>query len=216
MFLAWCQIVARSRMRANKLGIPKNLVFTAIPEFQGFWCPCLPSTKFMFFSLQNFPNGKKILTVSCFTSQSFSEFLEICGLSKILVGTSHRWFLEHWNGQKSLCNTWQRFSCLLDEWIEKICKKFFFHGGFFMKSTFSVLRCRWTGPINLKIFFGHHINYLIIWPFMCQPWFPTRKASKLKYGFCKKLLRYKWTSDQLNTFFLTFCPDQCWGSFVQK
>ena len=26
----------------------------------------------------------------------------------------------------------------------------------------------------------------------------------LKYGFCKKLLRYKWTSDQLNTFFLPF------------
>ena len=26
----------------------------------------------------------------------------------------------------------------------------------------------------------------------------------LKYGFCKKLLRYKWTSDKLNTFFLTF------------
>ena len=93
----------------------------------------------------------------------------------------HSGFLEHWNSQKSLCNIWQRFSCLLDEWIEKICKKFFFHGGFFMKSTFSVLRCRWTGPINLKIFFGHHINYLIIWPFMCQPWFPTRKASKLAF-----------------------------------
>ena len=29
-------------------------------------------------------------------------------------------------------------------------------------------------------------------------------ASLIKYGFCKKLLRYKWTSDQLNTFFLTF------------
>ena len=26
----------------------------------------------------------------------------------------------------------------------------------------------------------------------------------LKYGFCQKLLRYKWTSDQLDTFFLTF------------
>ena len=26
----------------------------------------------------------------------------------------------------------------------------------------------------------------------------------VKYGFCKKLLQYKWTSDQLNTFFLTF------------
>jgi hypothetical protein len=33
----------------------------------------------------------------------------------------------------------------------------------------------------------------------------------LKYGFCKKLLWYKWTSDQLNTFFLTFRPDQCWS-----
>ena len=33
----------------------------------------------------------------------------------------------------------------------------------------------------------------------------------LKYGFCKKLLRYKWTFDQLNTFLLTFCPDQCWS-----
>ena len=38
----------------------------------------------------------------------------------------------------------------------------------------------------------------------------------LKYGFCKKLLRYKWTSarDQLNTFVLTFfqiSADQCWS-----
>ena len=32
--------------------------------------------------------------------------------------------------------------------------------------------------------------------------------SSLKYGFCKKLLQYKWTSDQLNTFVLTFFPDQ--------
>ena len=88
MLLAWCQIVARSRMRANKLGIPKNLVFTAIPEFQGPFFHSLPSTSTMFFSFQNFPNGKKILTVSCFTSQSFSELLEICGLSKILEGTS--------------------------------------------------------------------------------------------------------------------------------
>ena len=31
----------------------------------------------------------------------------------------------------------------------------------------------------------------------------------LKYGFHKKLLWYKWTSDKLNTFFLTFWPDQC-------
>ena len=39
----------------------------------------------------------------------------------------------------------------------------------------------------------------------------------LKYGFCKKLHRYKWTSDQLNTFVLTFCPDQHWsGQKVRK
>ena len=35
--------------------------------------------------------------------------------------------------------------------------------------------------------------------------------SSLKYGFCKKLLWYKWTSDQFNTFVFTFCPDQCWS-----
>ena len=32
---------------------------------------------------------------------------------------------------------------------------------------------------DLKIFLGHDINYLSIWPFMRHPWFPTRKASKL-------------------------------------
>ena len=114
-------------------------------------------------------------------------------------------FLEHWNRQKSLSDIRQCFSCLLDEWIAKKCKTFFFHGGFwdffaylnalktnsemakdfhdgfFLKSTLSVLRCTWTGRINLKIFLGHHINYLSIWPFMCHPWFPTRKASKLTF-----------------------------------
>ena len=39
----------------------------------------------------------------------------------------------------------------------------------------------------------------------------------LKYGFCKKLIWYKWTSDQLNTFVLTFFPDQHWsGQKVRK
>ena len=42
----------------------------------------------------------------------------------------HSGFLEHWNSQKSLCNIWQRFSCLLDEGIPKICKKLNSHGGF--------------------------------------------------------------------------------------
>ena len=87
----------------------------------------------------------------------------------------------HWNRQKILSYILQRFSCLLDELIEKKYKKFFFHGGLFFKSTLSILRCTWTGRINLKIFLGHHINYLSIWPFMRHPWFPTRKASKLTF-----------------------------------
>ena len=42
----------------------------------------------------------------------------------------HCWFLEPWNREKSLSLIWQHFSCLLDEWIAKISKKIFFHGGF--------------------------------------------------------------------------------------
>ena len=37
----------------------------------------------------------------------------------------HCGFLEHWNSQKSLTKIRQCFSCLLDEGIEKICKKKF-------------------------------------------------------------------------------------------
>ena len=64
--------------------------------------------------------------------------------------------------------------------LQKNAKKNFC-GGFFFKSTLSILRCTWTGRINLKIFLGYHINYLSIWPFMCHPWFPARKASKLTF-----------------------------------
>ena len=39
------------------------------------------------------------------------------------VFKDHCWFLEHRNSQKSVWNIQQHFSCLLDEWIEKICKK---------------------------------------------------------------------------------------------
>ena len=39
------------------------------------------------------------------------------------VFKDHCWFLGHRNSQKSVWNIQQHFSCLLDEWIEKICKK---------------------------------------------------------------------------------------------
>ena len=93
----------------------------------------------------------------------------------------HWWFLEHWNRQKSLTHTWQCFSCLLDKWIAKISKKKKIHGGFLRKSTLSVLRCAWTGQINLNVFLGYDINYLSVWPFMRHLWFLTRKASKLTF-----------------------------------
>ena len=34
---------------------------------------------------------------------------------------------------------------------------------------------------DLKIFLGYDINSLSIWPFMGHPWFPTRKALKLRF-----------------------------------
>ena len=51
----------------------------------------------------------------------------------------------------------------------------------FLKSALSILRCTWTGGMNLKILLGYNIKYLSIWPFMRHPWFPTRKASKLTF-----------------------------------
>ena len=44
--------------------------------------------------------------------------------------TLHSGFLEHWNSKKSVCNIWQCFSYLLDEWIAKISKKKFFTAAF--------------------------------------------------------------------------------------
>ena len=48
----------------------------------------------------------------------------------LLMKLIHGMFLEWWNTTKSLSTTWQRFSCLLDEGIAKICKKLKSHGGF--------------------------------------------------------------------------------------
>ena len=42
----------------------------------------------------------------------------------------HCWYIEPRNREKSLTLIWQHFSCLLAEWIAKISKKKFFHGGF--------------------------------------------------------------------------------------
>ena len=66
---------------------------------------------------------------------------------------SHSWFLEHWNSQKIICNIRHRFSYLLDEWIEKICKNFFFTVAFF-KIHFIRFEMHMDRPDNLKKNFG--------------------------------------------------------------
>ena len=89
-------------------------------------------------------------TTSCSTTPVRSIMEGILYIFNYIAG--HSGFLEHWNSQKSLCNIWQRFSCLLDELITKKCKKKIFHGGLFSKSTLSVLRCTWTGRIIWNFF----------------------------------------------------------------
>ena len=91
----------------------------------------------------------------------------------------HCWYIEPQNREKSLTLIWQRFSCLLDEWIAKISKK--------KKISwwlFEIIHIICFEIWDLEIwnfFLGYDINYLSIWPFMGHPWFPTRKASKLSF-----------------------------------
>ena len=91
---------------------------------------------------------------------------------------THCWYIEPRNREKSLRLIWQRFSCLLDEWIAKISRKKNFTVAFWDNPHYPFWDLRW----DLKIFLGYDINYLSIWPFMGHPWFPTRKASKLTFA----------------------------------
>ena len=101
-------------------------------------------------------------------------FFTICQSNYI-----HCWYIEPRNREKSLTLIWQRFSCLLDEWIAKILKKKIF--SWWLSEIIHIIRFEiWDlRSRDLKIFLGYDINYLSIWPFMRHPWFPTRKASKL-------------------------------------
>ena len=99
-------------------------------------------------------------------------------MKDVFFQLEHCWYIEPRNREKSLTLIWQHFSCLLDEWIAKISKKIFFTVAFWDNPHYPFwdLRSR-----DLKKFLGYDINYLSIWPFMGHPWFPTRKASKLRF-----------------------------------
>ena len=85
--------------------------------------------------------------------------------------TIHSGILEHWKSQKSVSNIWQRFSCLLDEWIEKICKNFCFTVAFF-KIHFK----RW----NASIFYMTAQKYFQIY-LACPCAFKTDKVDLMIY-----------------------------------
>ena len=46
-----------------------------------------------------------------------------CRVFPFIFYTTHCWYIEPRNREKNLRLIWQRFSCLLDEWIAKISKK---------------------------------------------------------------------------------------------
>ena len=119
-------------------------------------------------------------------------------------------FLEQRNTPKILSNSQQCLSCLLDEWIAKKCKKIFLLGVFFLNPLYLFwdAHVTWTGRLNLKIFSEYDINYFkSIWPFMCHPWFHTRKASKLRFVcfqlqlFCPCIVFNNWSWTQINVSF---------------
>ena len=111
-------------------------------------------------------------------------------------------YLEHWNRQKILSNIRQHFSYLLDEWIAKKCKKIFFRGGFFLKSTLSVLRCTWTGRINLST---HEKRFRMLERIFCLFqcarniwWVCTRFKSYLPNFIQKKLIIFRYQTKKIN------------------
>ena len=88
----------------------------------------------------------------------------------------HCWSLEHGNRQKSPTHVWHCFYVYLINGSQKHPKK-----NFMVAFWDNPHHLFWTGRLNLKIFFWYYNNYLSIWPFLCHPWFPTRKASKLTF-----------------------------------
>ena len=96
-----------------------------------------------------------------------------------IIRLKHCWFLEPWNREKSHRLIWQHFSCLLDEWIAKIHTKKKISRWVF--EIIHIIRFEIWDLEIWKYFLGYDINYLSIWPFMCHPWFPARKASKLTF-----------------------------------
>ena len=60
--------------------------------------------------------------------------------------TGHGIFIEFWNTTKCISTIWERFSCLLDEGIAKIWKKFYFHDGFL--NYIYICTCKKKKPIQ--------------------------------------------------------------------
>ena len=99
---------------------------------------------------------RQIITKFFFPLNDFSHLL-----SWLELKPKHCWYIEPRNREKSLRLIWQRFSCLLDEWIAKIWKKLNSHGGFLRADQGRAKMCcqmGWIGCSFLQVaqkdFFG--------------------------------------------------------------
>ena len=96
-------------------------------EYQRFFCTCWNQICFIKpykMHMQYCPNVGCILVILEFVTVHVR--LDMKSSQVLHTQVYHRMFLEQWNMQKILSNIRQRFSCLLDEWIAKKCKKKFF------------------------------------------------------------------------------------------
>ena len=81
---------------------PQSLVFSTAPD-ASVPQACTPDRKIKYY----------LILVFCSEELSFLS-------NKTPKKSIHCWFLAPWNREKSLTLIWQKFSCLLDEWIAKI------------------------------------------------------------------------------------------------
>ena len=117
------------------------------------------------------------------------QFEALCNIKKKLVLViMHRGFLEHWNSQKSVCNIWQCFSCLLDEGIPKIWKKLNSLGGFLRADQGRAKMCCQMGWIGCAILQVAQKAIVRI-QFLSYFWNPLIKSTwKMLLNACKTFL----------------------------
>ena len=146
------------------------------------------------------------------------ECATVCIKSEVILIMLITW----WN-KKSYCWKSSNFPWIrpVPFWIENLCEgmwchfqwiNFWIHSAFLYVSDF-LSDANEGITITIKFGFGLRFGWFYVWKWR---YLGSIRYISIKYGFRKKLLRYKSTSDQLNTFILTFFRisaglDKKWG-----